>query len=84
MIEIRFPYSEHIDEIINDMCYTLSKNKDLIKDISKDFTRAINISFTIIPDEILTMDIYCSELVQSEEMQLEKEIELIEENNGTN
>lgn len=76
VIKSRFPYSEHIDEIINDMCYTLSKNKDLIKDISKDFTRAINISFAIIPNEILTMDIYCSKLVQPEEMELEKSIEL--------
>ena len=76
MLKSRMPYSEHTDEIIEDICYTLKSNKEVIKDLSKDFTREIAISFSIKPDEVLTMDIYCNKLVKSEEMKVEKQIKL--------
>ncbi|MBQ7139977.1 MAG: hypothetical protein IJO32_00560 [Bacilli bacterium] len=75
-IRNKLPYGEYIDEIINDMCYTLKNNKKIIEDLSKGFTKAINISFSVIPDEMLTMDIYCSKLVETENLELEKSINL--------
>lgn len=59
------------DETISALCNTIVKNKDeILALLNKNRTKSLNLSFSFIPGEIVTMDIFASKLVESEDEQL--------------
>lgn len=57
------------EQLIEDIKYTIDLNKkELLDLLSKNRTRNMTISFDIRPDEIVTMDIFCSKMVMTKKI----------------
>ena len=59
---------DNFNKLIDDMKNTLEINRQVLVDLmSKNYTKKINISFNVNPEEIVTMDVFTQKMVISKE-----------------
>lgn len=62
-----YPDKESFHEWILSCCDTLVRNEDKLYNITRDYTRAVDITFPIRVDEVATMIIEIEKVVQNNE-----------------
>ena len=59
---------DNFNKLIDDIKNTLEINRQVLVDLmSKNYTKKINISFNVNPEEIVTMDVFTHKMVISKE-----------------
>ncbi len=59
---------DNFNKLIDDIKNTLEINRQVLVDLmSKNYTKKINISFNVNPEEIVTMDVFTQKMVISKE-----------------